>query len=232
MNILFKYTRHGVCTCILLLLISQFVFSQNADMETSTEAVATEQNIEPADAENLVPETELFFNTQEDENVDIPTIGFIDTLRIFLVLIVILAIAIGLVWFLKKFQNTQQNTNSEVIDLISTRTISPGTSLHIIKVARGYILIANSGQNVTLIKEYVEKEDIDEITLSLSQADAESQENNSESFFKKLQKRLSQNNIVFQSILTGNQSQSHSANNNSVLSTFIDKNSIFRKGSK
>lgn len=171
--------------------ISVVLFSQTTENNVTQN---DEQNSETTSeiADIPISESELVFSTENDTiPINAPGIGVSDALRVFFVLIVLLGLGVGVVWFLKKFQAKDINFNTSIIDIISSKQMSQTSSLHIIKVANEYMLIGNSGQAVNLIKAYTEKEKIDEITLALSEAESErSGGSDANTFLKRLQKKL------------------------------------------
>ncbi len=108
-----------------------------------------------------------------------------DTLRVFLVLIIVVAVVYLFLQLLKKFQR-KSLTNPDVIDVLSNKTLVGGTSIQLVKVGTSLFLLGTSSQNITLIKEIQKKEEIDEINLVISHV-----EGHNSSFSEKIQEMFS-----------------------------------------
>lgn len=160
----------------------------------------------------------------KENTVAIKPIGFWDTVRVFVMLgIVILGIYV-FVWALKKFQS-RSFARSEIIDVLTSQQLSGGGNVHLIKLGKSLFFIGASNQGVTLMKEIRDKEEIDEIDLSLSVVEGEKNKRNS--FYQKIEH-------IFK---TGAKKKSHSKNKNSyqknsVQETFEIIKSVFRRQTK
>lgn len=203
-----RYVRGISYIYIFLLISSIFVYAQTdigADEvldektgEKTSEKIGEDIDEEQGDAP--LSETELLFFSEDDADNILASgadtgIGAGDVFRVFFVLMVLLGIGVGVVWLLRKFQAKNINFNTNIIDVISSKQLSQTSSLHIVKVANEYMLIGNSEHAINLIKAYTEKEKIDEITLALSEAEAENSEGGTpQTFLKRLQKKLFMSN--------------------------------------
>ncbi len=217
--------------CISFLFISASVYAYTQDVliekkPTLENESSTEENIEtsleseqnsPATTETTEPplteESFPILGEGEQDTVAIEPIGFWDTVRVFIVLAVVIVGIYALVWVLKKFQS-RSFTRSETIQVLASRQLSGGGNVHLLKLGKSLFFIGASGQNVTLMKEIHEKEEVDEIGLSLSMSENE-EENKKNSFYEKIEHlfKKSQNK--------------HSNKNNTVHTTFDVIKSMF-----
>lgn len=149
-------------------------------------------------SEIQLDENTLFLGDETTQNVVVKPFGIWNTIKVFFVLIILLAVGVGVVFLLKKLQTSQSSSNEEVIDIVSSRSLSQGTALHVIKIGTGFILIGTSSSSVDIIKDFSNKEDIDEINLVISTADSNNKGTQSNkkhiSFIQKLQKKLYSSN--------------------------------------
>ena len=141
--------------------------------ETPEENIANQQQEEvlpqPSSPPDLVnPENEFPILQQNTPNaVSIRPVGIWDTVRVFLVLIFVILGIYAVIWFLKRVQK-KSFIHSELIEVLSSHSLSGGGNLHLVKIGKSFFFIGSSNQNVSLIKEITNKEEVDEINLNLS----------------------------------------------------------------
>ncbi len=162
--------------------IAQSTISSSESQEAPAQSNTTSDTT--AETQYSTEEDFPIFAEDEENAVAIQPIGFWDTVRVFVVLgLVILGIYV-FVWFLKKFQS-RSFTNSDAIQVLTSHQLAGGGNVHLIKLGKSLFFIGASNQNVTLMKEIHEKEEIDEIDLSLSIVESE-EENTKNSFYQKI----------------------------------------------
>ena len=158
--------------------------NQNKNINSSIENSANNQEQIVTPSQQIVEtETQLTFNTpMENQEISISSIGFLDILRVFLILAIVIVIAYGVILFLKRIQN-KSLVNSYSIEILSTQSLQQGNMLYIIKTGSSYFLISTTSQSISLIKEFSKKEERDELLLSLSINAANSSKEVKSNFF-------------------------------------------------
>ncbi len=142
--------------------------------EVIEESIESENNQELNSSQVIETETQLTFGTPEEtEEISVSSIGFLDMLRIFFILAIIIAIAYCIIWVLKRIQN-KSLVNSESIEVLSTQSLQQGNMLYIVKTGTSYFLLGATSQSISTIKEFSKKEEKDELLLSLSVNEAQS----------------------------------------------------------
>ncbi len=131
------------------------------------------------------------FSQQEEENSDdftTPGLRFTDYMRILL----ILAFVVASLWFTIRFMRRTQRKNdhnTKLIAVVSNKTLSNGTILTLLRLPKGFILLASNNNSVTTIKEFSKKEELDELELQISREDTRDMPKNN---FTKQLKRIAQ----------------------------------------
>lgn len=136
------------------------VEADTAEAEESTTGREESLNIQEQIPLDFTPEA-------DNEDISITTFGAGDVFRIFLILLLIIGITYLIIWFLRKLQN-KTLINSNAIEILSTQTMQQGSMLYVVKTGANYFLLAVTGQSITLVKEFSEKEERDELELALS----------------------------------------------------------------
>ena len=207
-----KFFTRSICIYIFFFLCITNIFSQSDN--STTERVSSEESVVDT---TITEESELFLAPTDQTGVDIQPFGIWDTIKVFLVLIILLVVGAGILLFFKRLQNPNATVNADLIEIMSTTTLSQGNSLHLIKLGGAYILLSQSNNAISVIKEFDKKEDIDEITLALSKVKANAPKGKKDSFFQSLQKKLLSTNTTY---IHGNGLSSPMKNKNTILALF------------
>lgn len=138
----------------------------------------------------VVDETTLFLEDRANQTVDVNSLGVWDIIRVFLILIFVLVIGAGLLYLVKRLQSPRHSTHDDIIEIVASRGLTTGSTLHLVKLANRFILIGNSSQSINSIKEITQKEEIDEINLALSKTEESNKTHQKLSFIQKLHKKI------------------------------------------
>jgi flagellar protein FliO/FliZ len=92
------------------------------------------------------------------------TFTFWDFLRMLLVFLLVIASIYGLIFFLKKM-GTGKYEESDLINILSSKSVAAGKSLHIVEVGNQMMLLGVSDDSINLITEIKDKETFDTIKL-------------------------------------------------------------------
>ena len=125
----------------------------------------------PAEIENI----EKSFKIQDTDPADIAapavnegqslvTFTFWDFLRMLLIFLLVIASIYGLIFFLKKM-GTGKYEESDLINIISSKSVAAGKSLHIVEVGNQMMLLGVSDDSINLITEITDKETFDILKL-------------------------------------------------------------------
>ncbi len=104
---------------------------------------------------------------QEQENrieKNLSTFTFWDFLRMILILLFVIACIYGLFFILKK-AGSQKFAEDDLINVISSKSISAGKTLHIVEVGNQMIVIGAADNSISTLIEITDKETIDNIRL-------------------------------------------------------------------
>ena len=123
------------------------------NIEESMKIIDTDNAEETGDTDNAAA-----------ENRSLVTFTVWDFLRMILVLAVVAGCIYGLVFLLKK-ASTGKYDESELINVISGKTLAPGKSLHIVEVGNQMMLIGISDDSITHISDITDKETYEQIKL-------------------------------------------------------------------
>ena len=200
--------------------------NQNKNINSSIENNANNQEQIVTPSQQIVEtETQLTFNTPvENQEISISSIGFLDILRVFLILAIVIVIAYGVILFLKRIQN-KSLVNSYSIEILSTQSLQQGNMLYIIKTGSSYFLISTTSQSISLIKEFSKKEERDELLLSLSINAANSSKEVKSNFFSLLKG-------LFTNIKKNNEIQKKTSNNTDADNSVENALNSLRKNTK
>lgn len=158
--------------------------------QSQTQLAPASQNPPAAASQETLPETSFIIPQEtEDTGAAVQPIGIWDTVRVFFVLILVIAGIYGVVWVLKKIQK-RSFANPQIIDVLSSKQLSGGGNVHVIKLGKSVFFVGASGQTVNLMKEIKDKEEIDEIMLALSFAEEENDASAPKSFAQSLKNSL------------------------------------------
>lgn len=112
-------------------------------------------------------ENEILFTDDANEADDTQkpknTNGFLLLLQAIFSLSLVLALVYGLVYFLKQI-SSKTTATSNTIQILSSKSLTSSTSLHIVEVENQVFLIG-SGDNINLITEFTNQETIDSLRL-------------------------------------------------------------------
>ena len=123
----------------------------------------------PVDIENV----EKSFKIQDTNPATAPAVNdgeglvtftFWDFLRMLLVFLLVIASIYGLIFFLKKI-GTGKYEESDLINILSSKSVAAGKSLHIVEVGNQMMLLGVSEDSINLITEITDKETFDSIKL-------------------------------------------------------------------
>lgn len=158
-------------------------------------AYATAQEQEPVQEENYNPpvdESQLTFeleDTAQDnldtENVEVPTLGFRDFIRVFLFLGLIIAIIYLFFWVLKRVSGRGESSG-EFVEVLASQVLRNDQTLYLIEVGEQVLLLGGGSNQLSLITEITDKDTLNQLKLKASQAQA----GQGNSFMKFLQNQL------------------------------------------
>ena len=146
---------------ILLLFITSFIYLNAQDVETA-ETVNIEESFVIADDANTADQNSQTDNT--DTQNSLVTFTVWDFLRMVLVLAFVAACIYGLVFLLKK-ASTGKFDESELIKIITSKTVSPGKTLHIVEIGNQMMILGISDDSITHIADIKDKETYEQIKL-------------------------------------------------------------------
>ena len=92
------------------------------------------------------------------------TFSFWDFLRMLLILVFVIACIYGLFYILKK-AGTNKFAEDDLINIISSKSITAGKTMHIVEVGNHIMVIGAADNSVTTLFEITDKETIDTIRL-------------------------------------------------------------------
>ena len=149
-------------------IYSQDNTGQNTDtgISENTNQKINQTNIEES-MKIIDEETAAELNDADNtasENRSLVTFTVWDFLRMLLVLAVVAVCIYGLVFLLKK-ASTGRYDESELINVITAKTVAPGKSLHIIEVGNQMMLIGISDDSISHISDITDKETYEQIKL-------------------------------------------------------------------
>ncbi len=129
-----------------------------------------------AEEEPSNPEEEIFlFREDGGDNLlgadDVPTgaLTFFDFLRVFSVLLALIALVYFILLILKKFTPLKELGEGQ-IQILSSRQLRGDGSLHLIEVGNQVFLVGAGSSSVNLISEITDQESLDKIRLEAGAA--------------------------------------------------------------
>ena len=165
-------TNRKILILILLIILSAGFLSAQDSSKESLNSIPDSRNLE--NNQNDIEESLKIIDTdtvedqnnndQAAENRSLVTFTVWDFLRMILVLSVVAGSIYGLVFLLKK-ASTGKYDESELINVISGKTVAPGKSIHIIEVGNQMMVIGISDDSISHISDITDKETYEQIKL-------------------------------------------------------------------
>jgi len=106
--------------------------------------------------------------TEQTEEIPVPTVGWGDFLRMFLVLAFVIALIYGVFFLMKKFSR-KGSLDSDQIRILTSKSLESGRNLHVIEVGNQVFLIGSAEGGISLVSEINDKETRDQFRLLASQ---------------------------------------------------------------
>ena len=157
-------TGGGMTKRIIFLFIILFISSLNLLFSQETvnsgeQSENIEESFKITDTEEQVAE-----NNQNNSDTSLVTFTVWDFLRMVLVIIFVAACIYGLIFLLKK-ASTGHFDESDLINIISSKTVTAGKTLHIVEVGNQMMLLGISDDSITHIADITDKETYERIKL-------------------------------------------------------------------
>jgi len=141
-------------------------------------AIAQEQETEGDSYSPPVDETQLTFdlndNAQDEldtENVEVPTLGFRDFIRVFLFLGLIIGIIYLFFWILKRLSGRGEN-KGEFVEVLASQVLRNDQTLYLVEVGEQVLLLGGGSGQLSLITEITNEDTLNQLKLKASQAQA------------------------------------------------------------
>ena len=123
----------------------------------------------PQETELLIPDAGTPALPQEGNQQKIErnlnTFSFWDFLKMVLILVFVIACIYGLFYILKKAAGSQKFKEDDLINIISSKSIAAGKTMHIVEVGNHIMVIGAADNSVSTLCEITDKETIDIIKL-------------------------------------------------------------------
>ncbi len=138
---------------------------------------AQETGTEEPEPTGDIDETTLTFDldTQDQEpqalDVEIPTLGFGDFLRMFLFLGLVIAVIYLFFWMLRRISGKGASADQEIIKLLATQQLRNDHTIYLVEVGNQMLLLGGGSNQLSLITEITDKETVDELKLKSSQGE-------------------------------------------------------------
>ncbi len=157
-------TGGGMTKRIIFLFIILFISSLN--LLFSQETVNSGEQSENIEESFKITDTEeqVAGNNQNNSDTSLVTFTVWDFLRMVLVIIFVAACIYGLIFLLKK-ASTGHFDESDLINIISSKTVTAGKTLHIVEVGNQMMLLGISDDSITHIADITDKETYERIKL-------------------------------------------------------------------
>ena len=150
---------------IIFISLNSLLYAQEQNNASEKEVSEKTINIEES---FMIPET-ADTGTAETGNINtqnnrLVTFTVWDFLRMFLVLLFIGAAIYGLIFLLKK-ASTGKYDESDLINIISSKSVSAGKTLHIVEVGNQMMLLGVSDDSINHLADITDKETYERIKL-------------------------------------------------------------------
>lgn len=141
-------------------------------------AIAQEQEPEDESYSPPVDETQLTFeleDTAQDEldteNVEIPTLGFRDFIRVFLFLGLVIAVIYLFFWVLRRLSGRGEN-KGEFVEVLASQVLRNDQTLYLVEVGEQVLLLGGGSGQLSLITEITNEDTLNQLKLKASQSQA------------------------------------------------------------
>ena len=151
-----------LCISMLLLLMAENIFSQNA--QSYEQPNASFENNTSYFAEDSASDNSAAGSGSGSSGYKAPSTAKL-IIKMIVALVLVVAALYGIMWFFKKKNNPAQS-DDDFLRRVSSLTLSPGKSVEIVTlVDRGFIL-GVTDSNINLISEITDKEMISALNLN------------------------------------------------------------------
>ena len=118
------------------------------------------------ETELLIPDEETLEFPPETNLIErnLNTFSFWDFIRMVLILLFVIACIYGLFFIIRK-AGTQKFPEDDLINIISSRSITPGKTIHIIEIGNHMMVVGVADNSISTLFEITDKETIDDIML-------------------------------------------------------------------
>lgn len=158
-----KKNNYLACFLSLAFLCSSFAYGQTSENAQTAPSNIHKQHSTEKTSQSPLEETPPVHNGFSSSTIETPknddTYFFYQLLNMLFALVSIILLILIASWILKRMMNTriqQINTNSR-IKIVERRSLTPKTAIYLLEVSDRDIVIAESGNGVTLLSYATEK---------------------------------------------------------------------------
>lgn len=151
------------CFSIFFLFIGGFLFSQDL---TSDKKASSEKEYFNKVKDSMGDVKTKEANAKSKNRINL-TSGYLDYIRIIVVLALVIAAIYAVFYFIKKTLKIKDEVGEDAV-LLANHSIGPGKWLRIVNIGGKYLILGITNDNINLISEITDPKEIERLEIGLS----------------------------------------------------------------